>query len=74
MYSWDLQFKVVQSKGWLMSAIFVVLDPFYLKKLSGPWGRSHFLGVNSIGSREEYEVAGFFIFLHIQIMGYFKLG
>ena len=27
-----------------------------------------------LGSREESEVEGFFVFLHIRIMGYFRLG
>ena len=27
-----------------------------------------------LGSKEEYEVAGFFVFSHIWMMGYFRLG
>ncbi len=60
--------KVVQSKGWLLSVMVVDLKTLYLVKLSGPWGRSHFLGVNNIGSREESKVAGFYIFSYIQVM------
>ena len=29
--------------------------------------------IRIFGSREESEVAGFFIFLHIRMMGYFRL-
>ncbi len=30
--------------------------------------------VKNNGSREESEVAGFFVFSHIQMMGYFRVG
>ena len=31
-------------------------------------------GESNSGSREESEVAGFFVFSHIRMMGYFRLG